>query len=143
MFIYKDCYMMLVEITNSISVSDHLCFHLCVCAFQREEEIARRQAVKEKKEKEREERLKASKQPDLEQEEEEEEEEEELPPIYIPDPPSPLYCGFYSQPGQFWLSMVHTNTPSNTHTHYVCHVTAQLYLDSQETIITRIFKEIT
>uniref|UniRef100_A0A8C4IP88 Cilia- and flagella-associated protein 44 n=1 Tax=Dicentrarchus labrax TaxID=13489 RepID=A0A8C4IP88_DICLA len=71
--------------------------------IKREAEIARRQAVKEKKKKEREERLKESKQ--LEEEEEEEVEEEELPPIYIPDPPSPLYCGFYSEPGQFWLSM--------------------------------------
>ncbi|KAM9841110.1 cilia- and flagella-associated protein 44 [Aulostomus maculatus] len=35
----------------------------------------------------------------------EEEMEEELPPIHIPDPPSPLYCGFYSEPGHFWLSM--------------------------------------
>uniref|UniRef100_A0A3B4XPH3 Cilia- and flagella-associated protein 44 n=1 Tax=Seriola lalandi dorsalis TaxID=1841481 RepID=A0A3B4XPH3_SERLL len=57
------------------------------------------------KRKEREKRLKESKHPEAEQEEEEEEKEEELPPIYIPDPPSPLYCGFYSQPGQFWLSM--------------------------------------
>ncbi|XP_056259641.1 cilia- and flagella-associated protein 44 [Seriola aureovittata] len=73
--------------------------------IKREEEIARRQAVKEKKRKEREKRLKESKHPEAEQEEEEEEKEEELPPIYIPDPPSPLYCGFYSQPGQFWLSM--------------------------------------
>ncbi|TMS08587.1 cilia- and flagella-associated protein 44 [Larimichthys crocea] len=71
---------------------------------KRDEEIARRQAAKEKKEKEREERLKE--QPAAgQEEEEEEEEEEELPSIYIPDPPSPLYCGFYSQPGQFWLSM--------------------------------------
>ncbi|KAM3599542.1 uncharacterized protein V6R79_007770 [Siganus canaliculatus] len=31
--------------------------------------------------------------------------EEDLPPVYIPDPPSPLCCGFYSQPGHFWLSM--------------------------------------
>ncbi|XP_040013967.1 cilia- and flagella-associated protein 44 [Xiphias gladius] len=73
--------------------------------IKREEEIARRQDVREKKKKEREELLKESKQPEAEQEEDEEEEEEELPPIYIPDPPSPLYCGFYSQPGQFWLSM--------------------------------------
>lgn len=101
--------MILVEITYSISVSDHLCFNVCVCVFQREEEIARRQAVKEKKKKAREERLKESKQLDAEQEEEEEE-EGELPPIHFPDPPSPLYCGFYSQPGQFWLSMVYTLT---------------------------------
>ncbi|XP_028274026.1 cilia- and flagella-associated protein 44 [Parambassis ranga] len=68
--------------------------------IKREEEIKRRQAEKEKKEKEREEQLQQST-----EQEEDEEEEEELPPIYIPDPPSPLYCGFYSQPGQFWLSM--------------------------------------
>ncbi|XP_029301209.1 cilia- and flagella-associated protein 44 [Cottoperca gobio] len=73
--------------------------------IKRDEEIARRQAVKEKRKKEREERLKESTQHDLEPEEEEEEEEEELPSVYIPKPPSPLYCGFYSQPGQFWLSM--------------------------------------
>lgn len=38
--------------------------------------------------------------------------EEELPPIFIPNPRSPLLCGFYSRPGQFWLSMVriHTDT---------------------------------
>ncbi|KAM6987447.1 cilia- and flagella-associated protein 44-like [Tautogolabrus adspersus] len=70
--------------------------------IKREEEIARRQEVKEKKRKEREKRLKESKLPELE---EEEEEEEELPAIYIPDPPSPLCCGFYSLPGQFWISM--------------------------------------
>ena len=73
----------------------------------------RREAIKEKKRKEKEERLKELKRQGLEQQEEEEEEEEkeeeELPPIHIPDPPSPLYCGFYSQPGQFWLSMVQTH----------------------------------
>ncbi|XP_037609336.1 cilia- and flagella-associated protein 44 [Sebastes umbrosus] len=74
--------------------------------IKREEEIARRQAVKDKKKKERVKMLKESNQPDLEpEEEEEEEEEEELPRICIPETPSPLYCGFYSQPGQFWLSM--------------------------------------
>ncbi|XP_042365640.1 cilia- and flagella-associated protein 44 [Plectropomus leopardus] len=74
--------------------------------IKREEEIARREAVKAKKKKERDERLKASKQMGTEPEEDEEEEEEEdLPPIYIPEHPSPLCCGFYSQPGQFWLSM--------------------------------------
>ncbi|XP_034565559.1 cilia- and flagella-associated protein 44 [Notolabrus celidotus] len=72
--------------------------------IKREEEIARRQEVKENKRKEREKRLKESNQQDGGLEEEEEE-EEELPPICIPDPPSTLCCGFYSQPGQFWLSM--------------------------------------
>lgn len=71
-------------------------------------EIARRQALKEAKKREREGRSKESKQLGAEQEEVEEEEEEELPPLYVPDTPSPLYCGFYSQPDQFWLSMVHT-----------------------------------
>ncbi|PWA16165.1 hypothetical protein CCH79_00020620, partial [Gambusia affinis] len=76
--------------------------------IKRDEEIRRRQAVKDKKRKEREEKIKAMKKAGLavpDDEEEEEEEEEELPPIIIPKPPSPLCCGFYSQPGQFWLSM--------------------------------------
>lgn len=102
-----------MRFNDVILLSDHVfVFNVCVCVFQRDEEIARRQAAKEKKEKEREERLKE--QPAAgQEEEEEEEEEEELPSIYIPDPPSPLYCGFYSQPGQFWLSMVHTHTPNH------------------------------
>uniref|UniRef100_A0A673VPT0 Cilia- and flagella-associated protein 44 n=1 Tax=Salmo trutta TaxID=8032 RepID=A0A673VPT0_SALTR len=65
-------------------------------------------ALKEKKQKEREAQLKKAKEEGLEPTEEElqeVEEEEELPPLYTPDPPSPLCCGFYSQPGAFWLSM--------------------------------------
>ncbi|XP_029614593.1 cilia- and flagella-associated protein 44 isoform X1 [Salmo trutta] len=76
--------------------------------IKREEEIAHRQALKEKKQKEREAQLKKAKEEGLEPTEEElqeVEEEEELPPLYTPDPPSPLCCGFYSQPGAFWLSM--------------------------------------
>ncbi|XP_077352722.1 cilia- and flagella-associated protein 44-like [Festucalex cinctus] len=65
--------------------------------IRREEEIERRQELKEQRRKEREENEITD--------EEEEEEEEPLPRIYIPDPPSPLYCGFFSQPGQFWLSV--------------------------------------
>lgn len=72
--------------------------------------------MKKRKKKEREEKMK-----ELDQEEKEkEEEEEDLPAIYIPNPPCPLYCGFYSQPGQFWLSMVDPPTPpppSHTHTY--------------------------
>ncbi|XP_040053049.2 cilia- and flagella-associated protein 44 [Gasterosteus aculeatus] len=69
--------------------------------IQREETIAQLQEMKKRKKKEREEKMK-----ELDQEEKEkEEEEEDLPAIYIPNPPCPLYCGFYSQPGQFWLSM--------------------------------------
>ncbi|KAM9323043.1 cilia- and flagella-associated protein 44 [Pholidichthys leucotaenia] len=67
--------------------------------IKRKEEIARRQSLKKKKK----EQSKESKQTDEGQEDPED--EEDLPPIYIPDPPSPLYCGFYSQPGHFWLSM--------------------------------------
>ncbi|XP_077352720.1 cilia- and flagella-associated protein 44-like isoform X2 [Festucalex cinctus] len=63
--------------------------------IKREEEIARRQASQVKQQKKQEEH----------QVVEEETLEEELPPIFIPNPRSPLHCGFYSQPGQFWLSM--------------------------------------
>lgn len=79
--------------------------------MQRDAEVALRQARKEEKKKEREKRLKKLKEqkPDATEEElqeEEDEKEEELPPLYIPSPPSPLHCGFYSTPGSFWLSMV-------------------------------------
>ncbi len=78
--------------------------------LQRDAEIALRQARKEEKKKEREKRLKKLKEqkPDAteEEEKEEDEKEEELPSLYIPSPPSPLHCGFYSTPGSFWLSMV-------------------------------------
>lgn len=79
---------------------------------QRNIEIARRQAVKEQKKKEKEE---SGKKPGL-LEPEPKEEEEELPPIYIPDEPSPLCCGFYSQPSQFWLSMVRVLTEQDSQT---------------------------
>ncbi|XP_056341272.1 cilia- and flagella-associated protein 44 [Oenanthe melanoleuca] len=72
-----------------------------------EEEIARREKEKQKKEKERLEWIKQQKEMGLEVDEtkEEEEEEEPLPPIYIPEEPSPILCGFYSAPGKFWLSL--------------------------------------
>ncbi|XP_017572667.1 cilia- and flagella-associated protein 44 isoform X3 [Pygocentrus nattereri] len=79
--------------------------------IKRDAEIGRRQAVKEKKKQEREERLRKMKEQGQEpteeelHEEEDREEEEELPPLYIPNPPSPLHCAFYSHPGAFWLSM--------------------------------------
>lgn len=81
-------------------------------------EIARRQAVKEQKKKEKE----ASGKKPGQLEPEQKEEEEELPPIFIPQKPSPLFCGFYSQPNQFWLSMVHAYSYSQTHTwtYYKC-----------------------
>ncbi|XP_041693955.1 cilia- and flagella-associated protein 44 isoform X1 [Coregonus clupeaformis] len=88
----------------------HFTFSSIKSHIKREEEIARRQALKEKRQKEREAQLKKAKEEGLEPTEEElqeveEEEKEELPPLYTPDPPSPLCCGFYSQPGAFWLSM--------------------------------------
>uniref|UniRef100_A0AAY4ATV8 Cilia- and flagella-associated protein 44 n=1 Tax=Denticeps clupeoides TaxID=299321 RepID=A0AAY4ATV8_9TELE len=74
--------------------------------IKRDAEVARRQACKEKKREEQLKKLKDLGKVPLElQEEEEEEDKEELPPLYNPDPPSPLFCGFYSQPGCFWLSM--------------------------------------
>uniref|UniRef100_A0AAY4ATX4 Uncharacterized protein n=1 Tax=Denticeps clupeoides TaxID=299321 RepID=A0AAY4ATX4_9TELE len=77
--------------------------------IKRDAEVARRQACKEKKREEQLKKLKDLGKVPLElQEEEEEEDKEELPPLYNPDPPSPLFCGFYSQPGCFWLSMDRT-----------------------------------
>ncbi|XP_061887395.1 cilia- and flagella-associated protein 44-like [Entelurus aequoreus] len=67
------------------------CFKSIKSRIKREEEQARRQALKEKLQK-NENRTTVEK-------------EEDLPSIYIPNPPSPLHWGFYSQPGQFWLSM--------------------------------------
>lgn len=84
-----------------------------VYCVQREAEVALRQARKEEKKKEREERLKKlnEQKPNDTDEQLQEEEEDELPPLYIPFPPSPLHCGFYSAPGSFWLSMVQIHTP--------------------------------
>ncbi|VCW77593.1 unnamed protein product, partial [Gulo gulo] len=35
----------------------------------------------------------------------EEEEEEPLPEIFIPSTPCHILCGFYSEPGKFWVSL--------------------------------------
>ncbi|XP_034144335.1 cilia- and flagella-associated protein 44 isoform X2 [Esox lucius] len=87
----------------------HFTFSSIKSHIKREEEIARRLGLKAKRQKEREAQLNEAKEQGHEPTEmelqEEEEDEEELPPLYKPDPPSPLYCGFYSQPGAFWLSM--------------------------------------
>ncbi|KAM6162750.1 cilia- and flagella-associated protein 44 [Erethizon dorsatum] len=40
-----------------------------------------------------------------EEKEEEEEEEEPLPEIFFPPTPSPILCGFYSEPEKFWVSL--------------------------------------
>ncbi|XP_028298048.1 cilia- and flagella-associated protein 44-like isoform X5 [Gouania willdenowi] len=73
--------------------------------IKRQEDILRLQALKEEKKKKAKKLLTLLDAKQEEDGEEEEEKEEELPPIYIPDPPSPLYCGFYSEPDHFWLSM--------------------------------------
>uniref|UniRef100_A0A8B9KLV5 Cilia- and flagella-associated protein 44 n=1 Tax=Astyanax mexicanus TaxID=7994 RepID=A0A8B9KLV5_ASTMX len=89
----------------------YFCFNSIKSRIKREAEMARRQAAKEKKRQERMERLQKLKEKGKELseedlcEEEKEDEEEELPPLYIPNPPSPLHYAFYSQPGAFWLSM--------------------------------------
>ncbi|XP_025949781.2 cilia- and flagella-associated protein 44 isoform X7 [Dromaius novaehollandiae] len=73
-----------------------------------EEEIARREKKKQEKEKAKLEWIKQQQEmgKQVEEEPEEEPEEEEpLPPLYIPEEPSPILCGFYSTPGKFWLSL--------------------------------------
>ncbi|KAB5533238.1 hypothetical protein PHYPO_G00129510 [Pangasianodon hypophthalmus] len=85
----------------------HFCFHSIKSRIKRDAEISRRQALKEKRQKEKAlQEVKDQEQTPTEEDEEEEEEEEELPPIFIPNPPSPLHCAFYSnEPGAFWLSV--------------------------------------
>ncbi|XP_007516403.1 cilia- and flagella-associated protein 44 [Erinaceus europaeus] len=74
-------------------------------------EIERRKKEKELKEKAKEERRKqlaAEMGEDEEKEfseEEEEEEEEPLPKIFVPSTPCHILCGFYSEPGKFWVSL--------------------------------------
>ncbi|XP_059133112.1 cilia- and flagella-associated protein 44 isoform X1 [Peromyscus eremicus] len=94
------------------------CFHFSSVKSKilRLKEIERREKIKELKEKERE--AKRRKLAELreafgeeelveeeESDEEEEEEEEPLPPIFTPPIPSPILCGFYSEPGKFWVSL--------------------------------------
>lgn len=102
-------------------------------------EIARRQALKEQKKKEKEAKMIKPSQLDIEQKE-----EEELPPIYIPDPPSPLYCGFYSQPNQFWLSMVHEFAKATLMYKPMCAHSRQGHASgstTQRNHITNVFKQ--
>ncbi|XP_048201777.1 cilia- and flagella-associated protein 44 [Perognathus longimembris pacificus] len=91
------------------------CFHFSSIKSKilRSLEIERRQKLKEQKEKEKEEKMRMLIE-DLgenearelqEQEEEEIVEEEPLPAIFIPTFPSPILCGFYSEPGKFWVSL--------------------------------------
>ncbi|XP_010628403.1 cilia- and flagella-associated protein 44 isoform X1 [Fukomys damarensis] len=75
-------------------------------------EIEKREKQKELKAKEREakrgklveERGEDGEQ-EFHEEEEEEEEEEPLPKIFFPPSPSPILCGFYSEPEKFWVSL--------------------------------------
>ncbi|XP_066555153.1 cilia- and flagella-associated protein 44 [Amia ocellicauda] len=87
-------------------------FHFCSIKSRilRDAEVERRRVAREQRQKEREARLKKKQEQGqtLTEEdlaEETEPEEEELPTLHSPEPPSPLLCGLYSQPGAFWLSM--------------------------------------
>ncbi|KAL1788714.1 cilia-and flagella-associated protein 44 isoform X1 [Sigmodon hispidus] len=103
----------------SFEIQDMLirCFHFSSIKSKilRLMEIERREKVKELKEKEKEaRRRKLAEEREVfgeeelleeEDDEEEEEEEEPLPEIFIPPIPSPILCGFYSEPGRFWVSL--------------------------------------
>ncbi|CAM4444167.1 unnamed protein product [Caretta caretta] len=85
-------------------------FHFCSIKsrIKREEEIERREKKKQEEEKARLQWIKKQQEMGIEIEEEPEAEpkkEEPLPPIYVPQEPSPIVCGFYSAPGKFWLSL--------------------------------------
>uniref|UniRef100_A0A2K6F7N6 Cilia- and flagella-associated protein 44 n=1 Tax=Propithecus coquereli TaxID=379532 RepID=A0A2K6F7N6_PROCO len=75
-------------------------------------EIEKREQQKKLKEKEREEKRRAlaeemgeDGEKEFQEEAVAEEEEEPLPAIFIPPTPSPILCGFYSEPGKFWVSL--------------------------------------
>uniref|UniRef100_A0A8C5M7X7 Cilia- and flagella-associated protein 44 n=1 Tax=Leptobrachium leishanense TaxID=445787 RepID=A0A8C5M7X7_9ANUR len=78
--------------------------------IEREDEIARRQRAREEQRKELEAWTTRQKELGVDVTEEEmqqrmDEEEEALPPLYIPEHPSSILCGFYATPGKFWLSL--------------------------------------
>ncbi|XP_075448975.1 cilia- and flagella-associated protein 44 isoform X2 [Ascaphus truei] len=79
--------------------------------IERNEEMIRRQKLAEQKQKEWEAWIKQQQEQGVELSEEDlqkkpdEEEEEELPPLFFPEKPCPILCGFYSTPGKFWLSL--------------------------------------
>lgn len=82
-----------------------------LAAVKREEEIKRREKKKADKEKAKkqwiQEQLEMGKElEEIEFPERDSVEEGPLPEIYIPPTPSPILCGFYSEPGTFWLSLV-------------------------------------
>uniref|UniRef100_A0A8C4X5D1 Cilia and flagella associated protein 44 n=1 Tax=Erpetoichthys calabaricus TaxID=27687 RepID=A0A8C4X5D1_ERPCA len=72
--------------------------------------IIQREQAREKREKEKKERLRKMEQlgqeiTEKDLQDDPEVEEEPLPDIYIPETPSRILCGFYSEPGQFWLCL--------------------------------------
>ncbi|KAL4229263.1 hypothetical protein ACF0H5_012303 [Mactra antiquata] len=78
--------------------------------LRHEEELERKAKEEEEKRKQKEAERRKRIERGLEAESDEEEEEEEKEPEpewepYIPSEPSPILTGFYSEPGQFWLSM--------------------------------------
>uniref|UniRef100_A0ABM5FX06 Cilia- and flagella-associated protein 44 isoform X6 n=1 Tax=Pogona vitticeps TaxID=103695 RepID=A0ABM5FX06_9SAUR len=89
---------------------EHFHFWSIKSRLLREQEIERREKVKQEKEKAKQQWIKeqmdeGKELEEIEYPEEETEEEEPLPEIYFPETPSPILCGFYSGPGKFWLSM--------------------------------------
>ncbi|KAM9277709.1 cilia- and flagella-associated protein 44 [Cariama cristata] len=88
--------------------TQHFHFYSIKSRIKLEEEIALREKKRQEKEKAKLEWIKQQQKSGKEIEEEdpeEEPEEEPLPPLYIPEEPSPILCGFYSSPGKFWLSL--------------------------------------
>ncbi|KAK2814871.1 hypothetical protein Q7C36_023137 [Tachysurus vachellii] len=87
----------------------HFCFHSIKSRIKRDTELSQRQAMKEKKKKEVQDKEKTPTGEEGEEEKDKEkdkEEDDELPPLFIPSPPSPVHCAFYStEPGAFWLSV--------------------------------------
>ncbi|KAM3935997.1 cilia- and flagella-associated protein 44 [Leptodactylus fuscus] len=78
--------------------------------IEREEQLERIRKNREQKQKERDAWIEEQKKRGVEILEEDlppitEDEEEKLPPLYIPEEPSPILCGFYASPGKFWLSL--------------------------------------
>lgn len=92
------------------------CFYIFLVSLLQKRliEIEKRKKQKELKEQEKELRKKqldaqmqAGEGKEFQMEEEgEEEEDEPLPEIFIPSTPCQILCGFYSEPGKFWVSLV-------------------------------------
>ncbi|XP_051783012.1 cilia- and flagella-associated protein 44 isoform X2 [Erpetoichthys calabaricus] len=88
----------------------HFAFRSIKSKIMRERAIIQREQAREKREKEKKERLRKMEQlgqeiTEKDLQDDPEVEEEPLPDIYIPETPSRILCGFYSEPGQFWLCL--------------------------------------